>query len=153
MCAEIEVLSCAGIFIIRNPPCMLAPRLRVSRHQPILIINISTAPARTQLKTRLRQAHSARPFWLCVRLAATAEYPAIPPTRLSPCALSGVTMRNRPPVKRRSSFQHRETGIRGAEPAGGSGGTITAGYDFKANKRNLTVVFPARFISGRIYCF
>ena len=31
-------------------------------------------------------------------------------------------------------FQHREAGIRGAEPAGGSGGTITAGYDFKANK-------------------
>ncbi|SUH17548.1 Hcp1 family type VI secretion system effector [Salmonella enterica subsp. enterica] len=34
---------------------------------------------------------------------------------------------------------------------GGSGGTITAGYDFKAKQRNLTAVFPARFISGRIY--
>ncbi len=29
---------------------------------------------------------------------------------------------------------------------GGSGGTITAGYDFQGEQRNLIAVFPARFI-------
>ncbi len=54
------------------------------------------------------------------------------------------------------TLQHREAGIRGAEPAGrGSGGTITAGYDFKANKAALTesCAFSGQIYIWPIYCF